>query len=244
MTTKDTQKLILDTAVELFNRYGTARISSNRIADTCRLSRGHLYYHFRKKEDIISAIYERIASEVKHNWGDDLEHPTVHHMLEMFDRHLAMLWRHRFFYREMMALLAVDEHLQQRFRRDRQDRTRIVIDFFRALIANNVLLGPRDARTLENLVKASWIVCDNWINYVSVDTTALYPDCVEEGYELVIDLFRPYLSPKTLLVLRELGAPGCGVRPRVAAAAQPPGVPRATVQALRCMSAVSSLKKA
>ena len=49
MTTKDTQKLIIDTAINLFNEYGTARISANRIADTCDLSRGHLYYHFKKK---------------------------------------------------------------------------------------------------------------------------------------------------------------------------------------------------
>jgi AcrR family transcriptional regulator len=201
MTTKDTQKLILDTAIELFNRYGTAHISSNRIADTCGLSRGHLYYHFNNKEEIVHAIYDRIATEVKHNWGDDLKKPTVHHMLEMFDRHLALIWRHRFFYREMTALLAVDERLRQRFSKDRRDRTLVISNFFQALIDNDVLLGPNDANTLKNLVTASWIVSDNWINYVSVESTAVYPDCVNEGYELIIDLFRPYLSPKTLLVL-------------------------------------------
>ena len=201
MTTKDTQKLILDTAIELFNRYGTARISANRIADTCKLSRGHLHYHFKKKEEIVHAIYDRIATEVKRNWGDDLKRPTIHHMLEMFDRHLELIWRHRFFYREMMALLAADAGLQQRYSKDRRDRTLVIINFFRALIDNDVLLGPKDAKILKNLVKVSWIVSDNWINYVSVDSTAVYPDCVNEGYELIIDLFRPYLSPKTLLVL-------------------------------------------
>ena len=201
MTTKGTQKLILDTAIDLFNRSGTARISANRIADTCKLSRGHLYYHFKKKEEIIHAIYDRIATEVKNNRGDDLKKPTVHHMLEMFDRHLALIWRYRFFYREMMALLAVDEGLRLRFSKDRRNRTLVIINFFQALIENGVLLGPKDAKTLENLVLASWIVSDNWINYVSVESTALYPDCVNAGYELVIDLFRPYLSPKTLLVL-------------------------------------------
>lgn len=199
MTTKDTQKLILDTAVDLFNRHGTARVSANRIADTCRLSRGHLYYHFKKKEEIINAIYSLIASEVRHN--DDPKQPTVHHMLEMFDRYLALIWRYRFFYREMTALLAIDAGLQQRVSRDRQDRTVVLIKFFEALIANDVLRGPRDPRTLQNLVKASWIVSDNWINYVSVDSTALYPECVNSGYEIVIDLFRPYLSPKTLSIL-------------------------------------------
>ncbi len=201
MTTRDTQKLILDTAIELFNRHGTARISANRIADACKLSRGHLYYHFKKKEAIINAIYDRIATEVKQNWGDDPERPTVQHMLEMFERNLALIWCYRFFYREMTALLALDEDLKKRFSKDRQQRTQVVIDFFLALINNEVLLGPKDPRTLKNLVKASWIVSDNWINYVSVDSTAAYPACVHDGYQLVLDLFRPYLSPKTLSLL-------------------------------------------
>jgi AcrR family transcriptional regulator len=200
MTTKGTQNLILDTAIDLFNRYGTARISANRIADTCSLSRGHLYYHFKKKDEIIHAIYDRIAAEVKQNRHDDLN-PTVHHMLEMFDRHLALIWHYRFFYREMMALLAVDEGLRQHFSRDRRNRTLVITKFFQALIGNDVLTGPRDAKTLKNLVTASWIVSDNWINYVAVESTALYPDCVSAGYELVIDLFRPYLSAKTQAVL-------------------------------------------
>lgn len=203
MTTKDTQKLILDIAIELFNKHGTAKVSANRVADTCQLSRGHLHYHFKKKEEIISAVYERISTEVRQSGGDDLKKPTVHHMLEMLDRYLALIWRYRFFFREMMALLAADEHLKQRFSRDRRDRTQVMIKFFQALIDNNVLVGPRDPRTLENLVKASWIVSDNWINYLSVDSPAVYPDCVEEGYELMLDLFRAYLSPATLATLKE-----------------------------------------
>ena len=201
MTTKDTQKLIVDTAIDLFNQYGTAHISANRIADTCELSRGHLYYHFKKKEEIIGAIYGLIAQEVRSNGADDHKRPTVHHMLEMFDRYLALVWRYRFFYREITALLAADAGLRERVGKDRHDRTLVVTKFFEALIASDVLRGPRDPKTLDNLVKASWIVCDNWINYVSVDSTATYPDCVTAGYEIVLDLFRPYFSPQTLSVL-------------------------------------------
>jgi AcrR family transcriptional regulator len=207
MSTKNTQKLILDTALELFNRHGTARISANRIADSCELSRGHLYYHFKKKEEIINALYERIATEVKQTWGYDPETPTVQHMLQMFDRNLALIWRYRFFYREMTALLALDEDLKARVSRDRRERTGVVIEFFQALIESGVLLGPKDPRTLRNLVKASWIVCDNWINYVSVDSSGVYPACVHEGYQLVLDLFRPYLSAKTLSVLSATAEP-------------------------------------
>lgn len=199
MTTKNTQKLILETAIDLFNVHGTAQISANRIADTCQLSRGHLYYHFKRKEEIIHAIYTQIATEMKHN--DDLKQPTVHHLLEMFHRYLGLVWRYRFFYREMTALLAMDPALQHSFSKNRRERTQVLIHFFEALIANDALRGPRDLQTLKNLVAASWMICDNWINYVSADGPTQYPECADAGFQIVIDLFKPYLSPQTLATL-------------------------------------------
>jgi hypothetical protein len=67
------------------------------------------------------------------------------------------------------------------------------------------LVGPTEARTLENLVKLSWILSDNWINYTSVNDSAVYPECVRDGFELLIDLFRPYLSASALAVLKKDG---------------------------------------
>lgn len=198
MATRETQKRILDKAVELFNEHGSANISTNRIADECGLSRGNLYYHFNNKAAIINAIYDRMAGEVKCTWIDDLENPTIDHMLAMFDRQLAMIWRYRFFYRELMELLAADERLQRQFSSDRQERTKLIVEFFAVLIERGVLVGPKNRRTLQNLVKLSWILSDNWINYISVDAPDVYPECVNEGYELLIDLFRPYLSAATV----------------------------------------------
>lgn len=203
MATKETQKRIIETAIELFNEHGTAAISANRIADACELSRGNLYYHYNNKAAIIHAIYERIAAEIRNEWADDLARPTVRHMLDMFDRQLELIWRYRFFYRELVALLAADERLHERFRKDRRERTKVIIEYCRALIENGVLLGPRDERALENLVKLSWILSDNFINYISVDEEAAYPECVSDGKELLIELFKPYLSPSTLLALEQ-----------------------------------------
>lgn len=203
MATKETQNRILNTAIALFNEHGTAKISANRIADECGLSRGNLYYHYNNKQAIINAIYDRMAGEVKNGWVNDIEQPTVDHMLQMFDRQLELIWRYRFFYRELTALLAEDETLQLRFSKDRQKRTETIVEYCQALIDNGVLVGPRQPRWLCNLVKLSWILSDNLINYIAVDNPNVYPDCISEGYELLIDLFRPYLSPSACAVLAQ-----------------------------------------
>ncbi len=168
------------------------------------MSRGNLYYHFRNKQAIISVIYNQIAEEIRTEWVDDIKYPNVSHMLMMFDRQLSLIWRYRFFYRELMVLLAEDEALNARFRKDRYDRTMTIIEYFRALIDHGVLIGPKHPRTLENLVKLSWILSDNWINYTSVDES-VYPACLRDGFVLLVDLFLPYLSESAQAALRQDG---------------------------------------
>lgn len=198
MATRETQNLILTTALALFNEHGTAKISANRIADECGLSRGNLHYHFKNKQSIINALYCEMSGEIRVEWADDTSYPTIQHMLGMFDRQLELIWRYRFLYRELVALLAADESLQKRFSFDRQDRTEIVVQYFESLVRDGFLETPRRPESLRYLTKLSWILCDNWINYISVDKLDVYPECRNEGHALLIELFRPYFTPRAM----------------------------------------------
>lgn len=60
MTTRETQDKIITTALRLFNESGSRIVSTNRIADSCGISRGNLHYHFRTKEEIIQAIFQHL----------------------------------------------------------------------------------------------------------------------------------------------------------------------------------------
>ena len=51
---------IVDTALQLFNERGSATVSTNHIAAAARISPGNLYYHFRNKEEIVRALFERL----------------------------------------------------------------------------------------------------------------------------------------------------------------------------------------
>lgn len=59
--TKQTrQNQILDAAMEVFVRLGFSRARMDDIAATAGLSKGSLYWHFKSKEDIISAVLYRL----------------------------------------------------------------------------------------------------------------------------------------------------------------------------------------
>jgi len=62
MTTKE---VILEKAIELFNRNGYTSVSMRDIADAANKSVGNITYHFKKKSDLICSIVEYQYKDLK-----------------------------------------------------------------------------------------------------------------------------------------------------------------------------------
>lgn len=73
----DMEKNILRISTELFLKQGYDKTTIRQIADCCGIGRGHLYYYFRKKEDILIHIFKKILtkiySDVIENSDDKIE---------------------------------------------------------------------------------------------------------------------------------------------------------------------------
>lgn len=59
-----TKDKILLTAIKQYNEVGVQGISSRHIAGEMGISHGNLDYHYKTKEDIISAIYDKMRDEM------------------------------------------------------------------------------------------------------------------------------------------------------------------------------------
>ncbi len=58
---QETRSRILDTAEEVFREHGVASTSLGDIADAAGVTRGAIYWHFRNKADLFTAMLDRVA---------------------------------------------------------------------------------------------------------------------------------------------------------------------------------------
>lgn len=66
MSGKPTREQIIETADRLFYQQGFEHTSFAHIADAVRISRGNFYYHFKSKDEILSAVIRhRLANTGK-----------------------------------------------------------------------------------------------------------------------------------------------------------------------------------
>lgn len=193
MGTRDTQVRILHAALKLFNEHGAAAISTNRIAEHCGISKGNLHYHFRNKQAVIRSVFQQALDEMDAGWYRDHLAPTLEHMAAMFVRQLQLILKYRFFYREMADLLRHDPLLRKRFADNRQRRLKEIERFFLTLSERGLMRIPEDAQRLRSIVDVTWIVSENWLNYLDYHDREVTTEAILAGYYEILEVLRPYL---------------------------------------------------
>lgn len=192
MSTRDR---ILDSALALFNEKGTAAVSTNHIAAAIDISPGNLYYYFNNKEDIISALFERLFSA----WDETFQLPADRTPdLDDFEAMIAgnyrLIWEYRFAYREMAALLRKDPALHTRYLEVRHDGYDGFVELIEAFARAGVLVRPESQDEMNALTELCWIVSELWPVNLELSGRELDAAGINEGVYLMKHLFRPYLA--------------------------------------------------
>jgi AcrR family transcriptional regulator len=190
-----TREKILDTALTLFNKDGTAAVSTNHIADAAGISPGNLYYHFRNKEEIIRALFERLFTAT--DMGFDLPADTTPGMddLQEYVRTIyKILWQYRFAYRELVALLRSDPELRSRFLSVRKRGFEGFHQLFNAFVSVGILRAPETAETIDNLAEITWMITEFWLNSLELSGKAVNEAHMEHGVRLMKQILEPYIK--------------------------------------------------
>jgi AcrR family transcriptional regulator len=189
-----TPERILATALELFNERGTAAVSTNHIAEALSMSPGNLYYHFRNKEEIISALFEQqfdTTDKLYELPSDRL--PTLADLKQLVRATFRMSWGYRFIYRELIALLRRDEQLQRRWVEVRDRGFAGFHELVELFVAAGVLRAPESAATVTHLAELCWLISEFWLASVEVSGQVVDEAQMEHGVALMFQVLDPFL---------------------------------------------------
>lgn len=187
---------ILRAARTLFNRHGTAAVSTNHIAAELEISVGNLYWHFRDKAAIVRALFDELRGRFDAAWSppETLEAAlaaAVAGMRESF----TSAWDYRFFYREIGPLTHADPELHELVRQVREKRREEVRAFLGALAAHGILCFA-SAEELDRVEELGWLVATFWVPHVDVRDGALTKRAVQQGVSALLAVYLPHAAPE------------------------------------------------
>lgn len=190
-----TREKILDTALRLFNKDGTAEVSTNHIAEACAISPGNLYYHFRNKQEIIRELFQRLYAI----WDKGLPMPQDHvPMLDdlktVVEANYQIIWQYRFAYRELVALLRQDSKLRQDFLAVRQRGFDGFYKLFSSFVTAGVFRTPDDPQAINELQEVCWLISEFWITNLEVNGRTVDEIEMQRGVKLMLRVLQPYLA--------------------------------------------------
>lgn len=203
--TQRTVERILAGSLRLFNEHGEANVTMGMIAAALGISPGNLYYHFRNKEKIVEALFQRFESRIDIDppAGGDAAHAIEDLWLFV---HLALeaIWDYRFLYRNLDDLAArnrkVRDHLNRLFDRNHA----AIVSLCDNLVAARAMTAtPEEIRVL---ARNALLVATYWLNFHSLRERR--PDLSPANLGLaayqVLALVAPYLRGGARAHLDEL----------------------------------------
>lgn len=194
---QQTKDKIIQKAIDLFNEQGTAAVSLNSLAETLGISTGNLQYHYRSKEEIFRAILEVMFNEWNAVYQEmDTESFTMDTLRRTLRINFNLVWKYRFFYRELNALLRSDEILAKRYATIQEQRL-AEQEMLTKQMARSSGVRPMSKTELHNMVLAGWVLSNSWLAYVESTGRTVDETAMDDAVEVLVQFYKPYLEKLT-----------------------------------------------
>jgi AcrR family transcriptional regulator len=190
---RQTKNSIVQKAIDLFNEHGTAAVSLNALAEALGISTGNLQYHYRSKEEIIRAILEVMFNDWNAVYQEmDTKSFTMDTLRRTLRINFGLVWKYRFFYRELNALLRNDKILAKRYAAIQEQRLAEQEMLTRQMIMSRGVQST--SKLLRNMVLAGWVLSNSWLSYVESTGRAIDETVMDDAVEILVQFYKPYLE--------------------------------------------------
>lgn len=204
-----TRERILDLSLRLFNEFGEPNITTTVIAEELNISPGNLYYHFRNKDDIVNSLFAQFEAEIGRMLAVPADRrPNMEDVWLYLHLMFELVWRYRFFYRDLSDLLSRNRKLELHFKQIFAHTIKVAQQLCQGLREDQALEAT-DAQ-IDALATNMVVVATYWLSYEYVRNPRKYTEqeamaeALARGCYQVLSLIGPYLRGETQLLFQKL----------------------------------------
>ena len=203
-----TRERILDLSLKLFNEFGEPNITTTVIAEEMKISPGNLYYHFRNKDDIVNSIFSQFEEEINKKLAfPNGRKANVNDIWLYLHLTFELIWRYRFFYRDLNDLLSRNRILELHFKEILAHKIQVARQLCLDLRADEAFVGSDTE--IDSLATNMVVLATYWLSYEFVRNPRKYTeqdavsDSLVRGCYQVLVMITPYLRGATSELFRE-----------------------------------------
>jgi AcrR family transcriptional regulator len=192
---ENTKQKILNTSRRLFNDLGYGQVTIRMIAQELSMSSGNLNYHFRKREDILEALYAEMVAIFDARVQAVGDHPISLVYIDTGIRvSMDRMIEYRFFWMDLHYLLKANKKIRTHFERVKNDRINGYAFVFQSLIRDKVLTPPSFPQEHELLIKRMIDYSNTWLYASSLYEIGKKQNIIEEASFSLMSMLYPYLT--------------------------------------------------
>ncbi|MFT5692290.1 MAG: AcrR family transcriptional regulator [Oceanicoccus sp.] len=188
---------IIEESLRLMNEYGTQSIGTTQVSESLGISPGNLYYHFKNKEEIVRALFERLEIEIRAVIAEDVVPPiSTARFVNFYQRSMGVAWKYRFFFGGLLHLLRKDAELSQKYRDLQAWAVENLENISKQLVKDKNMRKPRGTNGYASLALNTWLIWSNWIRHIQISSPTHNIEKMDmvSGLIQIFDILSPYLD--------------------------------------------------
>jgi len=186
--------------LRLFNEHGISQVSLRDISSEMGISLGNLTYHFKKREEIVDALYLNMVGKLNDVINEHLGTKTQFQLLFEIPRvTLSNFYEYRFLMLDFVLITRNHASIGNHYRKLIEEREQQFEMFIKDLVEAKLLRKQLFENEYRYLFKNLRIVSDFWLSSNAIDRNdKTSKNDVLEGSQLLESIILPYLTVEGL----------------------------------------------
>ncbi len=193
---KNTRKKILNTSKILFNKFGYSQVTIRMIALQLKMSSGNLNYHFKKRENILEALYFEMVEVFDQRIKElDEQSSSLKVIKQEIQKSMIRMVEYKFFWTDLFNLLKHNNNIRKHFEEAYQNRIKGHQFLFKMLITKKLLQEPAFRNEHQFLIERMTDYSNTWLYASSLyEQKEINTTYIEHQANILLSMYYPYLT--------------------------------------------------